>query len=67
MQIAQKSVSKGIQNECVADTAGGVQRRLEKIHKKAIYEDWPRGEIKKMRKPVQVYTACQVAIYFILA
>lgn len=67
MQIAQKSVSKGIQNECVADTAGGVQRGLGMLPQQAIYEDWPRGEIKKMRKPVQVYTACQVAIYFILA
>ena len=25
----------------------------------AICEDWLRGEIKKMSKPVQVYTACQ--------
>ena len=59
MQIAQKSVSKSIQNECAADTAGGVQRGLGMLPQQAIYEDWPRGEIKKMSKPVQVYTACQ--------
>ena len=59
MQIAQKSVSKSIQNECVADTAGGVQRGLGMLPQQAIYEDWPRGEIKKMSEPVQVYTACQ--------
>ena len=59
MQIAQKSVSKSIQNECAADTAGGVQRGLGMLPQQAIYEDWPRGEIKKMSEPVQVYTACQ--------
>ena len=59
MQIAQKSVSKSIQNECAADTVGGVQRGLGMLPQQAIYEDWPRGEIKKMSKPVQVYTARQ--------
>ena len=59
MQIAQKSVSKSIQNECAADTAGGVQRGLGMLPQQAIYEDWPRGEIKKMSELVQVYTACQ--------
>ena len=59
MQIAQKSVSKSIQNECAADTVGGVQRGLGMLPQQAIYEDWPRGKIKKMSKPVQVYTACQ--------
>ena len=59
MQIAQKSVSKSIQNECAADTVGGVQKGLGMLPQQAIYEDWPRGEIKKMSKPVQVYTACQ--------
>lgn len=59
MQIAQKSVSKSIQNECAADTVGGVQRGLGMLPQQAIYEDRPRGEIKKMSKPVQVYTACQ--------
>ena len=29
------------------------------LPQQAIYEDWPRGEIKKMSKPVQVCTACQ--------
>ena len=66
MQIAQKSVSKSIQNECAADTTGGVQKGLGMIPRQAIYEDWSSGEIKKMRKPVQAYTACQVVIYFIL-
>lgn len=59
MQIAQKSISKSIQNECAADTAGGVQRGLGMLPQQAICEDWPKGEIKKMSKPVQVYTACQ--------
>ena len=59
MQIAQKSVSKSIQNECAADTAGGVQRGLGMLPQQAIYEDRSSGEIKKMCKPVQVYTACQ--------
>ena len=54
MQIAQKSVSKSIQNECAADTVGGVQRGLGMLPQQAIYEDWHRGEIKKMSKPVQV-------------
>ena len=59
MQIAQKSVSKSIQNECAADTTGGVQKGLGMLPQQAIYEDWPSGEIKKMSKPVQVCTACQ--------
>ena len=58
MQIAQKSVSKSIQNECAADTTGGVQKGLGMLPQQAIYEDWPRGEIKKMSKPVQVCPAC---------
>jgi len=41
MQIAQKSVSKSIQNECAADTAGGVQRGLGMLPQQAIYEDFP--------------------------
>ena len=59
MQIAQKSVSKSIQNECASDTAGGGQRGLGMLPQQAIYEDRSSGEIKKMCKPVQVYTACQ--------
>ena len=59
MQIAQKSVSKSIQNECAADTTGGVQKGLGMLPQQTIYEDWPSGEIKKMSKPVQVCTACQ--------
>ena len=59
MQIAQKSVSKSIQNECAADTVGGVQRGLGMLPQQAICEDRSSGEIKKMCKPVQVYTACQ--------
>ena len=35
MQIAQKSVSKSIQNECAADTAGGVQRGLGMLPQQA--------------------------------
>ena len=45
MQIAQKSVSKSIQNECVADTAGGVQRGLGMLPQQVIYEDFPSGGI----------------------
>ena len=41
MQIAQKSVSKSIQNECVAVTPGGVQRGLGMLPQQAIYEDFP--------------------------
>ena len=35
MQITQKSVSKSIQNECAADTAGGVQRGLGMLPQQA--------------------------------
>ena len=45
MQIVQKSVSKSIQNECVADTVGGVQRGLGMLPQQAIYEDFPSGGI----------------------
>jgi len=41
MQIAQKSVSKSIQNECAAVTPGGVQRGLGMLPQQAIYEDFP--------------------------
>ena len=45
MQIAQKSVSKSIQNECAADTAGGGQRGLGMFPQQAICEDFSSGEI----------------------
>ena len=45
MQIAQKSVSKSIQNECAADTAGGGQRGLGMLPQQAICEDFSSGEI----------------------
>ena len=45
MQIVQKSVNKSIQNECVADTVGGVQRGLGMLPQQAIYEDFPSGGI----------------------
>ena len=45
MQIAQKSVSKSIQNECAADTAGGGQRGLGMLPQQAIYEDFSSGGI----------------------
>ena len=45
MQIAQKSVSKSIQNECAADTAGGVQRGLGMLPQQAIYENFSSGGI----------------------
>ena len=63
MQIAQKSVSKSIQNECAADTAGGVQRGLGMLPQQAIYEDWPSGEIKKMSKPVVEYRSPTKDVY----
>jgi len=40
MQIAQKSVSKSIQNECAADSAGGVQRGLGMLPQQAICENF---------------------------
>ena len=45
MQIAQKSVSKSIQNECAADTAGGVQRGLGMLPQQAIFENFSSGGI----------------------
>ena len=45
MQIAQKSVSKSIQNECAADTAGGVQRGLGMLPQQAICENFSSGGI----------------------
>lgn len=45
MQIAQKSVSKSIQNECAADTAGGVQRELGMLPQQAICENFSSGGI----------------------
>ena len=55
--------NKTIENRAagIADT---VQRGLGMLPQQAICEDWPRGKIEKMSKPVQVYTACQfVNIY----
>lgn len=40
MQIAQKSVSKSIQNECVADTVGGIQRGVGMLPQQAICENF---------------------------
>ena len=50
--------NKTIENRAagIADT---VQRGLGMLPQQAICEDWPRGKIEKMSKPVQVYTACQ--------
>ena len=45
MQIAQKSVSKSIQNECAADSAGGVQRGLGMLPQQAICENFSSGGI----------------------
>ena len=44
MQIAQKTISKSIQNECEADAPGGGQKGLEMLPQQAIYEDFPSGE-----------------------
>ena len=50
MQIAQKSVSKSIQNECAADTAGGVQRGLGVLTQQAKFAKIARREIVKSGK-----------------
>lgn len=62
MQIAQKTVSKSIQNECAADTAGGVQRGLGMLPQQAICEDSTNGKIEKMRLRGPVDTACQFVL-----
>lgn len=62
MQIAQKSVSKSIQNECAADSAGGVQRGLGMLPQQAICEDLSNGKIEKMRLRGPVDTACQFVL-----
>lgn len=47
MQIAQKSISKSIHNECAADTAGGVQQGLGVLTQQAKFAKIAQREIVK--------------------
>ena len=53
MQIAQKSVSKSIQNECAADTVGVVQRGLGVFTQQAKFAKISRRVIVKSGKRIR--------------
>ena len=53
MHIAQKSVNKSIQNECAADTAGGVQQGLGVLTQQAKFARIARREIVKSGKRIR--------------